>query len=77
MTPEQRKAAAQQLKKNPLLVEVFDKCDVDMYAAWRSESNLETRNELWFESRAIKTFRRKLNAAIRDAAGDSDDNTGN
>jgi hypothetical protein len=51
-------------------MEVLDNCDTDLFACWTSENSGDKRNEIWLEARAIKTFRRKLDVAIRDALGD-------
>ena len=70
MNPDQKRQAANALKNNLLLSEVFAQCQQDLFEAWLSEDDDSARNDIWYEYRAINTFRRKLNVAIRNALGD-------
>lgn len=70
MTPDERKAAARALNRNPLLDECFDKTIFNCFTLWQAATNVEDRELLHSRVKAIQTVRNEVYAAVKSALRD-------
>lgn len=70
MTPEQRKNAAKQLEKNPLLEECFENCIKKLFDAWQADPNSQDRDHIWHKAKALQLLRIDIYAAVKSALRD-------
>lgn len=74
MTPDDRKRAAEKLHANPLLSECFDKTIANCFTAWQASRDPKEREDLWQRVKAIQLVRSEVNAAVKSALGDKQQN---
>lgn len=70
MIAEERKRAAQALNHNPLLEEIFKVAEQKCFATWLADPNREERDQVWNRVKAIQQLRNDINAAVKSALRD-------
>lgn len=74
MTPDEKKRAAEKLHANPLLSECFDKTIANCFTAWQASRDAKEREDLWQRVKAIQLVRSEVNAAVKSALRDEQQN---